>query len=337
MSDIGKILVTGGCGYIGSHTCVELLEAGYEVAVVDNLINGYIETLDKVTEITGKPISFFEMDVRDEKSLTRLMQQQKFFAVVHFAGLKSPTESLQKPLDYFDNNVSGTLSLLRAMKTAGVKRMIFSSTAAVYGIPDSVPVDETAPVGNTINPYAASKLIIEDVLKSYQQAEPSFVSVVLRYFNPVGAHKSGLIGENPKGIPNNLMPHICRVATGKQRKLMVFGNDYETVDGTGVRDFIHIMDLAAGHVSALKYLSNGGHSEIFNLGTGVGYSVLDLVKNFESVSGIEIPLEFALRRNGDVASCYASVELARRKLKWTAQYDLEQMCADTWRWQQNNI
>ena len=337
MKSTRKVLVTGGCGYIGSHTCLELLQAGYEVVVIDNLINGYTSTLENVSQITGKKISFYELDTKDETKLTRLLKQESCHAVLHFAGLKSPTESLQKPLAYFNNNICGMLALLNAMQANDVQNLIFSSTAAVYGVPKHVPVAETAVTGDTINPYAESKLAIENILKSYSLSNTNFKSVILRYFNPIGAHESGLIGESPKGIPNNLMPHICRVACGDQDKLKVFGNDYDTPDGTGVRDYIHVVDLADGHLSALKYLENGGDSDTFNLGTGSGYSVLELINSFESISGKHVPLEFVPRRKGDVANCYADVERARQKLNWTAKRDLREMCADAWRWQKNCI
>lgn len=331
-----RVLVTGGCGYIGSHTCIALLEAGYEVTVVDDLSNGYLENLDRVKDITGKSVTFHKLNIKNTEQLREVFCQN-IDAVIHFAGLKSPTESITKPIRYFDVNVSGTLSLLEAMDAAKVRQLIFSSTAAVYGIPESVPVSENTPVGNTLNPYAESKLIIENLLKSYGRTSEEFQFVILRYFNPVGAHPSGLLGEKPKGIPNNLMPHVGRVATGQEPLLKVFGNDYPTPDGTGVRDYIHVMDLAKGHVSALDYLNSGHRYGLFNLGTGIGYSVLDLVKSFETVTGLKIPLNFAPRRKGDVASCFANVELAQEKLNWKAEQDLSSMCSDTWRWLEKNL
>lgn len=331
-----RILVTGGCGYIGSHTCIELLQAGYEVVIVDNLTNGHIENLERIKEISKKNITFHQVDVRSTEQLSQILNQD-IGAVIHFAGLKSPTESMDEPIAYFDVNVFGTISLLKAMEMANVQKLIFSSTAAVYGIPDPVLVSEVASVGNTLNPYAESKLIIENLLKSYGQTSSEFQFVTLRYFNPVGAHESGLIGEQPKGIPNNLMPNICRVATNQELRLKVFGDDYPTPDGTGVRDYIHVMDLARGHVAALDYLNADNRSGVFNLGTGAGYSVMELVKSFELVTGLSIPLEFVPRRKGDVASCYANVELAKEKLKWTAEKDLKTMCSDTWRWQSNQL
>lgn len=331
-----RILVTGGCGYIGSHTCIALLEAGYDVSVVDDLSNGHLENLDRVRVITDKSLTFHELDIKNTAQLSDILSHH-IDAVIHFAGLKSPTESINNPLHYFDVNVSGTISLLKAMEAAKVERLIFSSTAAVYGIPRSVPVSEKSPAGNTLNPYAESKLIIENLLRSYRKARDQFQFVILRYFNPVGAHPSGLLGEMPKGVPNNLMPHIGRVATGQEPSLKVFGNDYPTPDGTGVRDYIHVMDLARGHVSALDYLNSGQRYGLFNLGTGIGYSVLDLVKSFEHISGQSIPLEIAPRRKGDVASCFASVDLAKEKLNWNAEKDLGAMCSDAWRWLEKSL
>lgn len=331
-----RILVTGGCGYIGSHTCIALLEAGYEVTVVDDLSNGYLENLDRVKDITNKNVTFYESDIKNTEKLSKILGQD-IDAVIHFAGLKSLTESISKPMRYFDVNVSGTISLLEAMEATNVRQLIFSSTAAVYGVPKSVPVCEKAPVGNTLNPYAESKLIVENLLKSYGMHHEEFQFVILRYFNPVGAHPSGLLGEKPKGNPNNLMPHIGRVATGQEPLLKVFGDDYPTPDGTGIRDYIHVMDLSKGHVSALDYLNSGHRYGLFNLGTGIGYSVLDLVRNFETVTGQSIPLGFVPRRKGDVASCFASVDLAREKLNWRAEQDLKAMCSDTWRWLEKNF
>lgn len=331
-----KVLVTGGCGYIGSHTCIELLETGYEVVVVDDLSNGYEENLDRVKAITGKNVTFYKIDIKNTEHLREILSQN-IDTVIHFAGLKSPTESISEPMRYFDVNVSGTVSLLKAMEATNVQQLIFSSTAAVYGIPELVPVTEKDPVGNTLNPYAESKLIIENLLKSYGKTREQFQFVILRYFNPVGAHSSGVLGEKPKGMPNNLMPHVGLVATGLEPMLKVFGDDYSTPDGTGIRDYIHVMDLARGHVSAINYLDSGHEHGLFNLGTGIGYSVLDLVKCFETVTGQSIPLDFAPRRKGDVASCFANVDLAKEMLNWEAKQDLSAMCSDTWRWLKNSL
>ena len=331
-----KILVTGGCGYIGSHTLVELLNSGYEVVVYDNLSNSSKETLNKVYEITGKMLNFYEGDICDYNTLVKLFKTHSFDAVIHFAGLKSIGESNSNPILYYENNVSGTLQLIKTMNTFNIKKIVFSSSATVYGTPVDLPLKETMPTGNPINPYGKSKLMIEKIFEDLAVSDPDWSIVSLRYFNPVGAHKTGLIGENPKGVPNNLMPIICQVAIGLLDELPILGNDYETCDGTGVRDYVHVVDLAKGHIKALlKVLSANGEWKI-NLGTGKGYSVLEIVKMFEAVSGKHIPLSFLERRLGDVDTCFANSTYAKDILDWTAVYDLENMCEDTWRWVSKN-
>jgi len=329
-----NVLVTGGAGYIGSHTVVELLNSGYGVVVVDNLCNSCEESLNRVREICGKPVKFYEGDIRDGKLLDKIFTENKINSVIHFAGLKAVGESVRIPLSYYDNNVNGTLVLLEAMKRANVKTIIFSSSATVYGIPERLPLTEDCRL-SAINPYGATKLMIETILQDLSHAEPDWNVMLLRYFNPVGAHESGRIGEDPKGIPNNLMPYIAQVASGKLEKLRVFGNDYPTLDGTGVRDYIHVVDLAKGHVAALKgYTTTGVH--ICNLGTGKGYSVLEMVHAFEKACGKKIPYEIAPRRAGDTAECYASAEKAKKELGWTAKLGIDEMCASTWNWQKQN-
>lgn len=330
-----KILVTGGAGYIGSHTCLELLEAGNEVTVIDNLSNSSVESLARVEKLTGKNIEFYKADIRDIGAMREIMKSDSFYAVIHFAGLKAVGESVSIPAEYYDNNVNGTLVLCRAMKEAGLKRIIFSSSATVYGDPATVPVTEHFPLAAT-NPYGRTKLFIEEILKDISASDPEWKIVLLRYFNPIGAHKSGLIGESPGGIPNNLMPYITQVAVGKRPELQVFGSDYATHDGTGVRDYIHVVDLAKGHLAALNNLEQVHCTDIFNLGTGKGYSVLDVVHAFENASGVKIIYRITDRRPGDIAVCYADPSKAEKVLGWKAERDINDMCSDSWRWQSMN-
>jgi UDP-glucose 4-epimerase len=327
-----KVFVTGGAGYIGSHTCVELLKEGYEVVVYDNLSNSSTEAIRRVEEISGKSITFIEGDIRDGEKLTRSMKDCDI--VIHFAGLKAVGESVEKPLEYYDNNVYGSLCLLRAMKNQGLKRIVFSSSATVYGDPDFLPLTEEHPL-RTTNPYGRSKLMIEEILRDLYRSDASWAIAILRYFNPVGAHESGLIGEDPRGVPNNLMPFIAQVAVGKREYLSVFGDDYDTPDGTGIRDYIHVVDLARGHLKALKLLERSG-CETINLGTGRGYSVLEMVRAFAEVSKRQIPYRIVGRRPGDIAACYADPSKARDLLEWEAHFDLERMCRDSWYWQSKN-
>ena len=332
-----KILVTGGAGYIGSHTVVELLNAGHEVAVVDNLSNASVRSLDRVEEITGKKVHFYEVDIRDDVTLDEVFRNEQPEAVIHFAGLKAVGESVEIPMKYFDNNIGGTLTLLHVMKKAGCKNMVFSSSATVYGKPETVPIREDFPTSVT-NPYGRTKLVIEDILKDLYKSDPSWNVILLRYFNPIGAHESGRIGEDPSGIPNNLLPYIAKVAVGKLEKVSVFGNDYDTPDGTGVRDYIHVVDLAKGHIKAIEKIEKEKQvgCKIYNLGTGTGYSVLDIIEAFGKACGKEIPYVIAGRREGDVDTVYADPSLAKEELGWSAEYDLSKMCADTWRWQSQN-
>ena len=329
------ILVTGASGYIGSHTCVELLQNGFEIIALDNLSNSSPESLRRVERITGQPVQFHEGDVRDRAALKRILRDHRIDAVIHFAGLKAVGESVAKPLLYFENNVAGTVSLLQALAEAGVKRFVFSSSATVYGDPDSVPITEAARVSAT-NPYGRSKLMVEQVLGDLAHSDQDWRIGILRYFNPAGAHPSGLIGEDPRGIPNNLMPFVAQVAVGRREKLAVFGDDYPTPDGTGVRDYIHVVDLARGHVAALDRLFSRPGGFTVNLGTGRGYSVLEAVHAFEAASERAIPYEVVRRRPGDIASCYASPVLAQELLGWRAEKSLANMCADHWRWQRMN-
>jgi UDP-glucose 4-epimerase len=331
-----KVLVTGGAGYIGSHTCVEMLKAGMEPVVVDNLSNSKEEALRRVERITGRRLAFYRVDIRDKAALAEILARHPVRAVVHFAGLKAVGESVAQPLRYYDNNVAGTVTLCEAMTEAGVKRIVFSSSATVYGDPHAVPIREDFPVGATTNPYGRSKFMIEEILRDLHVADPEWRIALLRYFNPVGAHESGLIGEDPNDIPNNLMPYIAQVAVGRRPHLNVFGNDYPTPDGTGVRDYIHVVDLALGHVAALRYLDAHDGVATVNLGTGRGYSVLEMVRAFSAASGREIPYRIAPRRPGDVACCYADPGLAERLFGWRATRGVEAMCADTWRWQRMN-
>lgn len=330
-----RILVTGGAGYIGSHTCIELLESGYEVLVVDNLSNSKITSLQKVEQITGISVDFIEEDLRNKQGLDRIFADNPVDAVIHFAGLKAVGESVNIPIPYYQNNIGGTLNLLEMMDKHGVKNIVFSSSATVYGEPASLPILEDFPLSAT-NPYGRSKLIIEEMLGDVFVSDASWNIALLRYFNPVGAHISGLIGEDPNGIPNNLMPYISQVAVGKLEKLSVFGDDYDTHDGTGVRDYIHVVDLAKGHIKALEKLVQNPGLVTYNLGTGQGYSVLDMVKAFSEASGKEVPYLVTDRRAGDIAACYANPELALKEIGWKAEKGLQEMCEDTWRWQSMN-
>ena len=332
---MSHILVTGGAGFIGSHTLVELLNSGHDVIVIDNLSNASKISLERVKEITGKDILFYEADIRDRAVLDRIFEEHPIDAVIHFAGLKAVGESVAKPIEYYDNNLVGTLVLLEAMRDHGVKKLIFSSSATVYGTPEQLPLTETCRVGGTTNPYGTSKYFQERMLEDVCVSDKEWSVILLRYFNPVGAHPSGRIGEDPKGIPNNLMPYVAQVASGKLERIGVFGNDYPTPDGTGVRDYIHVVDLARGHLAALKKLEEPG-VHVYNLGTGVGYSVLDMIHAFEKACGKTLPYAILPRRAGDIASCYASSEKAERELGWKAEYGIEEMCRDQWNWQKNN-
>ncbi|WP_099467087.1 UDP-glucose 4-epimerase GalE [Konateibacter massiliensis] len=330
------ILVTGGAGYIGSHTCVELLNAGYEVVVVDNLCNSSEEAIKRVEKITGKKIKFYKNDLLDREAVDKIFQQEKIESVIHFAGLKAVGESVSKPLEYYYNNVTGTLVLCDVMRNHNVKNIVFSSSATVYGSPKTVPIKEDFPLSVT-NPYGRTKLMLEEILQDFVVSDPEWNVILLRYFNPIGAHESGLIGEDPEGIPNNLVPYIAQVAVGKLECVGVFGNDYDTPDGTGVRDYIHVVDLALGHVKAIEKLEQTkGGVLIYNLGTGNGYSVLDVIQNFGKACGKEIKYEIKPRRPGDIATCYADSGKAKRELGWTAERDMAKMCEDSWRWQSNN-
>ncbi|MBL4909507.1 MAG: UDP-glucose 4-epimerase GalE [Alteromonadaceae bacterium] len=330
-----KILVTGGAGYIGSHTCVELLNSGYEVVIVDNFSNSNSESIKRVEKITGKTISYVEADIRDEPALDKVFSQHDFDAVIHFAGLKAVGESTEKPLMYYDNNVNGSRVLLSVMAAHQVNTFVFSSSATVYGDPDTSPISENFPL-RTTNPYGQTKLVVEQMCRETVAANKTLSVVLLRYFNPVGAHHSGTIGEDPKGIPNNLMPFIAQVAVGKRDHLSVFGNDYDTVDGTGVRDYIHVVDLAKGHVKAIEKLHKQAGCHVFNLGTGQGVSVLEMVAAFAQAANKKIPYEIEPRRTGDVAEYYAKPDLAKQVLGWNAEKTLADMVADSWRWQVNN-
>jgi UDP-glucose 4-epimerase len=332
---MSKILVTGGAGYIGSHTCIELMAAGHEVAIVDNFRNSKPAVLERIARIAGRAPAFFEADVREQRVLERIFDAGDYDAVIHFAGLKAVGESVTAPLSYYDNNVGGTLALCQAMRGHGVKTLVFSSSATVYGDPERLPLTEDARLSVT-NPYGRSKLMVEDALRDLAAAEPDWRIALLRYFNPIGAHESGLIGEDPQGIPNNLLPYVAQVAVGKLERLRVFGGDYDTPDGTGVRDYIHVCDLAQGHVAALRYLADSQGLATVNLGTGQGYSVLQVVKAFEQASGRVVSYEVAPRRSGDIAACYADPSLAEKLLGWRARFGIERMCADAWRWQSGN-
>lgn len=331
-----NVLVTGGIGYIGSHTCVQMMEAGMKPIIIDNLCNANIAVLERIETLCGEPVTFYQGDIRDEAFLDSLFRQHDIKAVIHFAGLKAVGESVSKPLDYYDNNVNGSLVLARCMRKAGVKRLIFSSSATVYGDPAQVPITESSPTGATTNPYGRSKHMVEQCLSDLYYAEKDWSITLLRYFNPVGAHPSGLMGEDPQGTPNNLMPFIAQVAVGRREKLLVFGNDYPTVDGTGVRDYIHVMDVADGHIAALQKVGEKAGLHIYNLGTGQGSSVLEMVDAFSKASGKALPYELCPRRPGDIAQCWASTEKAERELGWKATRTVAEMAADTWKWQSNN-
>lgn len=337
-----KIIVTGGAGFIGSHTVIELINAGHSVVVVDNLVNSSKIALKRAEEIAGREIPFYQVDVRDREGLNKVFAEHRFDCCIHFAGLKAVGESVSRPWEYYDNNINGTLVLLDIMRKHGCKNIIFSSSATVYGNPAMIPITEECPKGKCTNPYGQTKSMLEQILTDLHEADvkngdPNPWNVVLlRYFNPIGAHKSGLIGENPNGIPNNLMPYITQVAVGKLDHLNVFGNDYDTPDGTGVRDYIHVVDLAAGHVKALQAIKRKCGVEIYNLGTGKGYSVLDVVHAFEEANGLKIPYEIKERRAGDIAICYSDPAKAERELGWKARYDIVDMCRDSWHWQKNN-
>ena len=331
-----NILVTGGAGYIGSHTCLELLENGYGVVVIDNLCNSNAESLKRVEKLTGKSIKFYEGDVRDEALLRKIFAENEIASVIHFAGLKAVGESVSIPWKYYDNNLNSTLVLTKVMEEAGVKSIIFSSSATVYTADNEMPLRENSRTGGCTNPYGWTKYMTEQILSGMANAEPDWSIVLLRYFNPIGAHESGRIGEDPRGIPNNLMPYITQVAVGRREKLSVFGNDYDTHDGTGVRDYIHVVDLAKGHVAAVKFACEHNGCEVFNLGTGTGYSVLDMVKTFRDVNEVALPYVIVERRPGDIATCYADPAKSREVLGWTAQKNLADMCRDSWNWQKNN-
>ena len=331
-----NILVTGGAGYIGSHTIVELLRAGHDAVVVDNLSNSSEKSLQRVEQITGKPVPFYRVDIRDRAGLDEVLEQHAIDCCIHFAGLKAVGESVQKPWEYYENNIGGTLVLVDALKRHGCKNIIFSSSATVYGDPAFVPITEDCPKGTCTNPYGWTKWMIEQILTDIHQADEAWNVVLLRYFNPIGAHSSGLIGENPNGIPNNLMPYITQVAVGKLEKLHVFGDDYDTPDGTGVRDYIHVVDLARGHVAALGAIAAHCGVEVYNLGTGKGYSVLEMVRAFEEENGVEIPYVIDPRRSGDIAMCYSAPGKALAELGWKAEYGIKEMVRDAWNWQKQN-
>ncbi len=335
MNSINTILVTGGAGYIGSHTCLELLNADYQVVVVDNLCNSMVTSLERVQELTGKQLTFIEADLRDKQALERVFTALSIDAVIHFAGLKAVGESVSIPIDYYQNNISGTINLLEVMNHASVKNIVFSSSATVYGDPEHLPITENFPLSAT-NPYGRSKLMVEEMLGDVYISDSSWNVALLRYFNPVGAHHSGRIGEDPSDIPNNLMPYISQVAVGKLEQLSVFGGDYATTDGTGVRDYIHVVDLALGHIKALQKLDTNPGLTAYNLGTGQGYSVIEMARAFEQASGKPVPYEIVVRRPGDIAACYADPGLAQRELGWRAERGLQQMCEDSWRWQSAN-
>ena len=331
-----SILVTGGAGFIGSHTVVLLQEAGYDVVVVDNLSNSSEKSLERVKAITGKAVTFYKADILDRDALEDIFAKEDITACIHFAGLKAVGESVAKPWEYYENNIAGTLVLVDVMRKHNCKNIIFSSSATVYGDPAIIPITEECPKGICTNPYGWTKSMLEQILSDMQKADQEWNVILLRYFNPIGAHKSGTIGENPNGIPNNLMPYITQVAVGKRPELGVFGNDYDTHDGTGVRDYIHVVDLANGHLKALEKINENPGLAIYNLGTGTGYSVLDVVKNFEAATGVKVPYVIKERRPGDVAACYADPSKAKRELGWEAQYGIKEMCEDSWRWQSQN-
>ena len=331
-----NILLTGGAGFIASHTIIELDKAGHSVVVVDNLVNSNPEALRRVGKIIGKEVPFYEADVRDEAALNKIFDENKIDAVIHFAGLKAVGESVAKPLEYYHNNMTGTFVLMDVMRNHGCKNIIFSSSATVYGDPAQIPITEECPKGHCTNPYGQTKSMLEQVMIDVQKADPEWNVVLLRYFNPIGAHPSGTIGENPNGIPNNLMPYITQTAIGKRKELGVFGNDYDTPDGTGVRDYIHVCDLASGHVAALKAIDRKCGLAIYNLGTGHGYSVIDVVNAFIKANGVDVPYSIKPRRPGDIATCYCNPAKAKAELGWEAQYGIEEMCRDSWNFQKNN-
>ena len=331
-----KILLTGGAGYIGSHTAIELDKAGHEVVIVDNLVNSKEEAVRRVEKIIGKAIPFYIADVRDREAMDKVFKENEIDAVIHFAGLKAVGESVAKPLEYYENNMNATFVLLDVMRNNGCKNIIFSSSATVYGDPAMIPITEECPKGKCTNPYGQTKSMLEEVMIDVQKADPEWNVVLLRYFNPIGAHKSGLIGENPNGIPNNLMPYITQTAIGMRKELGVFGNDYDTPDGTGVRDYIHVCDLATGHVAALKAIERKAGLAIYNLGTGHGYSVLDVVKAFEKANDLKVPYSIKPRRPGDIATCYCNPAKAKAELGWEAEFGIEDMCRDSWNFQKNN-
>ena len=330
-----QVLVTGGAGYIGSHTVLELLERGHDVIVVDNLSNSVREAIDRVERLTGRKIIFYENDVRDRAAMELIFTAHSIDWVIHFAGLKCVPESVKKPVEYYDNNLNSTIVLLETMQKFGVKRIVFSSSATVYGDPAELPLRETSPLNPPTNPYGATKVMQENILKDVYTSDGEWTVALLRYFNPIGAHESGMIGEDPKGIPNNLMPYVAQVASGKLEKVNVFGTDYPTPDGTGVRDYIHVVDLARGHIAAIEKLTEPG-VYTYNLGTGVGYSVLEVIEAFSEACGRKLPYVVGPRRAGDIATCYASAEKAERELGWRAEYDIKRMCRDHWNWQKNN-
>lgn len=330
------VLVTGGAGYIGSHTCVELLNNGYDVVVMDNLYNSSEKALERVEQITGKKLKFYNADMLDKAAMDEIFEKEEIDSVIHFAGYKAVGESVRKPLEYYHNNITGTLNLCDVMRNHSVKKIIFSSSATVYGDPAFIPISEDCPKGQITNPYGQTKGMLEQILTDLHISDPEWSVVLLRYFNPIGAHKSGLIGEDPKGIPNNLLPYIAQVAVGKLEKLGVFGDDYDTPDGTGVRDYIHVVDLARGHVKAMKKFEEEPQVRIYNLGTGNGYSVLQVLHAFEKACGKTLPYEIKPRRAGDIAMCYCTPAKAKAELGWTAEYGIDEMCADSWRWQSTN-
>lgn len=331
-----KILVTGGAGYIGSHTCVELLNEGYEVVIVDNLYNSNQKAVDRIEQITQKKVTFYQNDILDREALDQIFTKENVDAVIHFAGLKAVGESVRKPIEYYTNNIQGTLILTDVMRKHKVKNIIFSSSATVYGNPAMIPITEECPKGVCTNPYGWTKWMLEQILTDIHTADPEWNVMLLRYFNPIGAHESGLIGEDPKGIPNNLLPYVAQVAIGKLECVGVFGDDYDTPDGTGVRDYIHVVDLAKGHVKALNKIKEKAGVKVYNLGTGNGYSVLDVIHAFEKACGHEIPYQIKPRREGDIATCYSKCDLAKEELGWQAQYNLDDMCASSWKWQTMN-
>ncbi|MDU4143104.1 MULTISPECIES: UDP-glucose 4-epimerase GalE [Clostridium] len=331
-----SILVTGGAGYIGSHTSIELLQAGYDIVIVDNFCNSKPEALNRIEELAGKKAKFYEVDILDRDGLNKVFDENNIEAVIHFAGLKAVGESVEKPIEYYENNISGTLVLCDVMRKHNVKKIVFSSSATVYGMNNKVPFSEDMPTASATNPYGSTKLFIEQILSDIYVSDNEWSVALLRYFNPIGAHESGRIGEDPNGIPNNLMPYITQVAVGKRKELSVFGNDYDTHDGTGVRDYIHVVDLAKGHLKAVEKVLSSNGVEAYNLGTGIGYSVLDVVNSFEKASGQKVPYKIVERRAGDIATCYADATKALRELGWKAEKNLDDMCRDSWRWQKNN-